>query len=70
MSVNDLFFFVDVEISLLQQARTLLAMDGSRGGKSTIARPVKTKRTMSTEARAKIAAAQRKRWAAQKKTEK
>jgi len=62
MDTAQLISEIDSEISRLQQARTLLAgerIDGRanrRGGK----------RTLSAEARAKIAAAQRKRWAKQK----
>jgi hypothetical protein len=67
MDTTELLSSIDAEITRLQEARALLAgRDGHvrRGGK-----PGK-KRTLSTEARARIAAAQRKRWAAQKKAAK
>jgi len=49
---------IDAEISRLQQARKLLA--GSAGTRGA-------KRVMSAEARARIGAAQRKRWAQQRR---
>ena len=67
MDTTELLSSIDAEITRLQEARALLAgRDGHvrRGGK-----PGK-KRTLSAEARARIAAAQRKRWAAQKKAAK
>jgi|HubBroStandDraft_1064217.scaffolds.fasta_scaffold716190_1 hypothetical protein len=55
---------IDEEIARLQQVRSLLGAGGFPGPSKG-----KTKRkwVMSAEARAKISAAQRKRWAAQKK---
>lgn len=67
MSVTDLIASIDSEIVRLQQARTLLA--GSDGQTPRTGRKGK-RRTMSAEARARIAAAQRKRWAAQKRAAK
>lgn len=73
MSTSDILSLIDAEIANLQQARALLA--ASTNGKSPD-RPKKTtlpvaklrkKRTMSAEGRARIAEAQRKRWAAKKK---
>ena len=61
MNLNEILSSIDSEIASLQQARALLA--GQVAGKG---RAIK-KRTLSAEARAKISAAQRKRWAAQKK---
>jgi len=70
---------IDAEIAKLQRARTAIAMisAGSEPAKRR-GRPPKTysfepatpkkRRTLSSAARAKIAAAQRKRWAAQKKS--
>jgi hypothetical protein len=64
---------IDAEISRLQQVRSLLAQSTGIGTKIATAgrkagRPAKkAKRTLSPEARAKIAAAQKKRWAAAKK---
>jgi hypothetical protein len=71
MSAIDLLSSIDAEISRLQQARALLAGSGTGRPKKSAARPGrKKKRTMSVEARAKIAEAQRKRWAKQKKAAK
>jgi hypothetical protein len=52
---------IDDEISRLTQARTLLA-----GGQNKVSRPPKP-RNLSADARKRIADAQRRRWAAQKK---
>jgi hypothetical protein len=65
---------IDAEIARLQQARNAVAgLSGAkrRGRPSASASPNKTnpkKRTLSADAREKIAAAQRKRWAKQKKS--
>jgi hypothetical protein len=70
MSVTEVIASIDAEISRLQQARALLAGTGARTTKKAIKagrKPGPKKRTMSGEARAKIAEAQRKRWAAQRK---
>jgi len=62
MDTAQLISEIDSEISRLQQARALLA-----GGHTiNAAKPHGGKRTLSAEARARIAAAQRKRWAKQK----
>ena len=67
MDTTELLSSIESEIALLQQARALLVgqgghvRDGSKLGK---------KRTLSAEARARIAAAQRKRWAKLKKAAK
>jgi len=62
MNTTELLSQIEAEISVLKQARALLAGNGAsrdrRRGKRTW--------TMSAEAREKIAAAQRKRWAKQK----
>lgn len=68
MSVNDIISSIDSDISRLQQARALLI--GERGRKITAAPSAKPKRTMSAAGRKRIADAQRKRWAAQKKAAK
>ena len=77
MDTNDIVLEIDAEISRLQQARTLLS-----GTDTTLKRkpgrpagtriPSKTKavHSMSTEARARIAAAQKARWAKTKKAAK
>jgi hypothetical protein len=65
---------IDAEIARLQEARDALAgLSGEkrRGRPSASASPNETntkKRTLSAEAREKIATAQRKRWAKQKKS--
>ena len=78
MSIDNLISEIDAEITKLQQARTLLAGTESpaakkRGrpagaAKAAAAKPVKkTKHKLSPEGRARIAAAVKARWAAQKK---
>jgi hypothetical protein len=59
---------LDAAIALLTRARALAASNGTSNGTSPkVAKPVSRakggKRTLSTEAREAIAAAQRKRWA-------
>jgi hypothetical protein len=70
MTIESILKALDKEISQLREVRKLL----SGGGRSTPTRKTskaqtkaRPKRTMSNEARERIAAAQRKRWAAQKK---
>jgi hypothetical protein len=68
---------IDTEISRLNEVRSLLAQNvgsatiakrGRKPGRPAKKAPAKAaKRVMSPEARARIAEAQRKRWAAQKK---
>lgn len=65
MSLIELLYSIDSEISTLKQVRALLAGSGSSGSRR--GRPPKKKRTMSAEGRARVAAAQRKRWARQKR---
>lgn len=74
MDVTSLLAEIDSEIARLQQARAALVTLGG-AEKRVPGRPRKNevavapkKRTMSPEARARIAAAQKKRWAAQKKS--
>jgi hypothetical protein len=68
MSTAEILKELDAEIARLTQARSLLA--GAEGGMSGGSRRASLtphkKRVMSAEARARIAAAQRKRWAKQK----
>ena len=54
---------IDQEIAALQAAKDLLTGTPTKSNKPT----KKMKRTLSPEARARIVAAQKKRWAAQKK---
>jgi hypothetical protein len=73
VNTQELVTHIDQEIARLQSARNLIA--GSRETKrrgrpsGTGKKPAK-KRTLSAAARQKIAEAQRKRWAAQKKQSK
>jgi hypothetical protein len=76
MANDNILALIDAEIARLTQVRSLLAGIGKisskvieRNTRKSVA-PVKTrkkaKRVLSAEARARIADAQRKRWAAQK----
>lgn len=72
MAIDSILAQIDAEIARLTQVRALLATTGNIGssvtavkGKRGPGRPRK-KRTLSPEARKRIAEAQRKRWAAQK----
>jgi hypothetical protein len=67
MTLTDLVSSIDSEIAILQQVRALLA--GQHGHVRRGRKPGK-KRTMSAEGRARIAAAQRARWAKQKRAAK
>lgn len=67
MNIADLVSSIDSEIARLQQARALLAR---QDGRVRPGREPGKKRTMSASARARIAAAQKKRWAAWKKAKK
>jgi hypothetical protein len=68
MSPNSILTLIDAEIARLQQARALIAGAVVRGPKlkSALHAPIKipkAKRVMSPEGRARIAAAQKARWA-------
>jgi hypothetical protein len=72
MYTAEILTAIDEEITKLQQARRLLAGDpeaGKRGGRLQSA-VNDTRRTISEDGRARIAAAQKKRWAAQRKASK
>ena len=70
MDTTALISILDAEIANLREARTLLAgQDGHVRRGRKLGRPAK-KRTMSAEGRARIAAAQRARWAKQKRATK
>jgi hypothetical protein len=58
--MNDILAAIDSEISALKQVRAVLAATSRSGRKA------KRKYTLSAEAREKISAAQKKRWAKQK----
>ena len=66
MQINEVIGALDEEIARLKQVRSLLMGDSTL----TTTKPVTAtkKRTMSTEGRARIVAAQKARWAKFKKT--
>lgn len=68
MSLDQILSEIDAEIARLENVRDLLA-EATTASKSkrTTAKPGRKRRKLSTEARARIAAAQRKRWAKQKR---
>jgi len=81
MANDTILALIDAEIARLTQVRSLLASAGKvadkvteritkkaakKAGKAPKAAKVKKRRTLSPEARQRIADAQRKRWAAQK----
>lgn len=76
MSVESILAEIDAEIEKLRQVRSLLSKSGSidaliakpKGRKATAKKAAK--RVLSPEARARIAAAQKRRWAAAKKSSK
>lgn len=79
MDTESLIKEIDAQIAKLQRARIELAAIDSAAPKKRRGRPPKTalptpkasrKRTLSADARAKIAEAQRQRWAKQKKASK
>jgi hypothetical protein len=73
MDTKHILSQIDAEIATLQQARALLTGTGKKQAgrpKSVAPSTVQPKRTMSPEARARIAEAQKKRWAAAKKAAK
>jgi hypothetical protein len=67
VNINELVSSIDAEIARFQEIRAILAGDDYADRR--MEKPAK-KRTLSAEARERIAAAQRKRWAAQKKAAK
>jgi len=74
VKATEILAAIDAEIARLQEARNALA--GMSGGKrrgrpsasALASKTIRKKRVLSAEAREKIAAAQRKRWAKQKKS--
>jgi hypothetical protein len=75
MTLETIVSHIDSEIATLQQVRSLLAGGSSVSAQELIrkAAPMTAspkKRTMSAEGRARIAAAQKRRWAALKKAAK
>lgn len=67
MSHQQILAAIDDEIRRLQQVRKLLQGPGGGNLTGSIGSGKRTRRTLSPEARERIAAAQRKRWAKQKK---
>ena len=81
MNIEDILSEIDAEISRLQQAKALLGEGSSSGpvakrkpgrpplsaSQHSVAKPKTKRRMMSAEGRAKIAAAQKARWAKSKK---
>lgn len=65
MTTTKIIAAIDAELARLKQAKTLLNAVSSGAPKTAM----KVKRNISPEARARIAAAQKKRWAAQKRSE-
>jgi len=61
--LNDIIRQIDAEIALLTEARRILSDSRVSATKGT---GVRRRRSMSAEARAHIAAGQRKRWAARR----
>jgi hypothetical protein len=66
MQINEIIAAIDSEIIRLQQAKALLSGFTTSGNATSTPK----KRQLSAEARAKIAAAQKKRWAKAKKASK
>jgi hypothetical protein len=67
MDTREILAGIDEEIARLRQVRSLLSGGAGIGSDR---RAAKRKRTLSADARARIAAAQRKRWAKQKAAKK
>jgi len=78
MAIDSILSLIDEEISRLQQVRKLLsgAADiklpaaNGRGRRAPASKPARSKRVLSPEARKRIADAQKRRWAAQRKAKK
>ena len=71
METQDILAQIDAEIGRLQQVRAILTGTAKNGRKNKIAaKSAPKKRPLSPEARARIAAAQKARWAKARKTPK
>jgi len=66
MTREELLAAVDEEISRLEKVRELLQSTGSSRISTSFGNKPRKKRVLSADARARIAAAQRRRWAKQK----
>ena len=69
METKGILAELDTEIRRLEQVRAILAGKDGRPGTTAVA-PARKKRRLSPEARARIAAAQKARWAKTKRTTK
>lgn len=78
MAIDSILSQIEAEISRLEQVRRLLSgaadikvpANGSRGSRAAAEKPAKRTRVLSAEARKRIADAQKRRWAAQRKAAK
>jgi hypothetical protein len=73
MSQTDILSLIDAELSRLEQVRALLAgtiIKRPPGRPKSTTKPKRKKRNLTPEGRARIAAAVKARWAAQKKAAK
>jgi hypothetical protein len=74
MDTKEIIAQLDTEIARLQEVKGILSgtttTKAKRGRPKVVARPIAAKRILSPEARAKIAAAQKARWAKVKKAKK
>jgi hypothetical protein len=78
MALTEIVAGIDAEIAKLREAKALLSGNGSRAttlgvrsaGNGLFAARIRKKHIVSAEGRARIAAAQRARWAKQKKVNK
>ena len=71
MAIESVLNEIDAEIARLQEVKRLLSTAETKPGRKTAtAAKKRSKRTLSPEARARIAEAQKKRWAAVKKSAK
>lgn len=70
MAIESILNEIDAEIARLQEVKKLLSSAGVGSGNKSTAAKKRSKRKLSPEARERIAAAQRKRWASVKKSAK
>jgi hypothetical protein len=71
MNTNEILAAIDAEIAVLKQARAILTETETADGRSPrVGGKPRKRRKMSAEIRAKMAAAQKKRWAAIRAAEK
>jgi len=70
MNVTDIISSIDAEIATLEHVRNVLTGTGGGTRAKKPTKPLRKKRRLSAAARGKIAAAQKKRWAAAKRAAK